>query len=459
MALRIKTSEDFYQHLPDGTVVITEDIIFEAPGDATYPTKPIMVEGKTFKKSVRISAPWCGRFQFNNCFFTTFEAAGDYKLEDLSFNKCTFDSINIGGRISVHALFITKSNKSGNIVVGPGVSGHYFNIYDNPRIRKFQFAGKIDHLRLVNRRKNTTKDKPTDRPLKYLSHQSIGSVTLNVSQMGSIVVEFIKTQELRVHEANIDGSTRFNHIYAAKLVFQEFASSNTTLSKVDVEYDANGKFELYATDLNGVRFHDCKLAGQTFIKSSRVAGATTLDSDWPLELEGTGETKHTAYQQLRLLHQSHGSYRKQLHYLKLEMSSFKELEDKELIRERKESKGFWAKCKWLSHWFEHLIKVRLPHFASRFATLTGRPIVIFFIGWLVITNLFILMQGNELGIVHAWTWPWHWDVNLFFHIALPTHRGLYHGDILLEWIDIPWKIISAYLIYHIVVSSRKLIKA
>lgn len=458
MALYINSSKDYYKHIHEGQI-ITEDIIFNAPGDATFPTKPIMLKGKTFKGHVRISAPWCGRFWFEKCSFTKFEAEGDFKLEDLSFNKCTFDSINIGGRISVHALFITKSDKSGNIVVGPGVSGHYFDIYDNPRIRNFQFAGKIDHLRLVNRRQNTTKDQPTDRPLKYLSHQSIGRVSLNISQMGSIVVEQIKTQELRIHEATSDGSARFSHIYAAKLVFQEFASSNTTLSKVDVEYDANGKLELYAADLNGVRFHDCKLAGPTLIKSSRLAGATTLDSDWPLALEGTGEAKHTAYQQLRLLHQAQGSYRKQLHYLKLEMSAFKELEDKELKREWKQSKGFRANFRWLSHWFEHLIKVRLPHFASRFATLTGRPMFIFFIGWLLATNLFISIQGQELGIVYAIAWPWQWDFTLFFHIALPTHRGLYHSNTLLEWIDIPWKIVSIYLIYHIVISSRKLIKS
>lgn len=450
--MEITNSADLLKYLGgDEKKIFDEEVIIYWPesNEGTQSDFKMMVSNKVFKSSFKIYSSWVSLWWFKNCSFENFEVAGYGDITTIQFSETEINRVDINFDGELGCLKFNPSCDIGHVYLsGSGLIENLSFIHcekigyvdQSIGIKNFMCLGK-------------TVDEPNLNTGPELRLDRITGFDLNLRSTENLTIWDVEFFKLKLGYASAKTHGSIENVKLVTLSIQNFNSPS--LKFINLLSDAPRKIsslEIENSSLDNVSFRHCSFTEYGRIINTRLGMAETLGTKWPINLEGAHSENQAAYRQLKLLHQNHGDYRQQFIFHKLEMESFEKSEWERL----KTTKGLVSLIK---ESVEYFVKVRLPSLASDFGLLSWKPMLLYFVFLMVAVNSIIIYQGSEIGMKYVISAnPFSWDWSLFWHLFLPVHGREYNGVLLDTGIDVIWRVVAYFLIYHIIISSRRLLQ-
>ena len=276
---------------------------------------------------------------------------------------------------------------------------------------------------------------------------------VNLGDVKCLDIYGLSINKLMLRQAGADTRIRLETISLRLFAIEEFRKPDLRCYQL-VPWESNKKLDVtfLNSDLGEAVFHHCNFNGRGSIYSSKLREIDSFETNWPRLYGEPYKSLMNSFRELKLLHQNIGDYRRQFDYHEKEMEAFKKSEWERL----KSMKGTSTLVK---EAIEYFVKVKLPSFASDFGLSSWKPILLYIMFLIVAVNGIILCQGSEIGVIYiASINPLNWDWSLFWHLFLPVHGREFNGVLLNTGIDVVWRVLSSFFLYHIILSSRKLLQ-
>lgn len=413
---------------------ILNPVIFSGSKKENGTSQHSRYENKTFKGNVHIRGDWFVSLIFHNCNFENVIIDEDNIKDNLIFKECrikriTFHSGKVGN------LFIQECHRIDFIDFSENSIIKILQIHHFTKIENVSIRSRINHLHIWGRSTNSSE---------------IKSLSLILDQIQNTKLDTFNSEKLVVSNSSIDNSQSINHLKIDKLTFSEFSTSKAKIVGCSAKHGSKQNLTITNSDLSNSSFHSCQFNGLGTIYNSKLQGLSSLGTKWPMEYYGDASRLRSTYRELKIMFRNQGDYRFQLDFYKREMQAFKSEEWNRL----KETSGFSNP---IQDSVDYFIRVWIPYKISNFGLATWKPLGLYLIGLIITINTLLIFQRQEMGIVYNISWPWSWNWSLFWHLILPTHSPNLNGTLLIPGVDVSWRIISTLLLYHIIISSRKLI--
>ncbi|KYG83142.1 hypothetical protein AWW67_06895 [Roseivirga seohaensis] len=403
------------------------------------------IENKDFANSVRIDGEKLGTIAFVECTLKSIDLGPNLKMSNIQFIRCTIGEFDLDSFAELGRCLFQACNRIGKIFISPECQLSLLLIVDNKDIQRIDVMGKVDRISISNR-SNEFKDSTN---WEYL----IPELWIDLNEVQLLSIDRLLINKLDLKDANSNTKIELKNSGVMSLKLKDLIKPDLkcyNIMPMDSDHILDTSFD--NCDLDGAVFHHCVFNGVSNIYSSKLRNVNSFETQWPIEFGTHPKSLMITCRELKLLHQNTGDYRNQFVYHQMEMEAFKNSEWERL----KNINGFFP-C--LRESVEYFIKVKLPSFASNFGLSSWKPLLSYFTLLLIVVNAFILFQGPELGLEYAFGInPLSWDWSLFWHLLLPVHSRGFNGVDLNIGIDSVWRILASFYIYHLILSSRRLLQ-
>lgn len=433
--------------LSNGNIEKTED----ASGP-TFKIKDIFINSEYFSFDAQCSSEY--EITFENCYFTgmIFFDEVNFKKDvcfsdcffdsSVHFHQCTFQDLDIRGcyfkssvRFSNGKLREIKFSQQE--IKDLTISGSEYTKF---QIGVFSGSFRLNKLVIIN-------NNPSSGPIEVTGVDEIGSISIYNVNHSDILLEEVRCNNIYFQN--------FTNLGQLKIVGLHSIDSNVE-THFGIWKSSLGKAQFYRLNLasfSEVNITDSNLMESVFVNTTwpkqilafsqhKIGNSDSRKDDNESQTRDFKSQQRETYRQLKFVMDKQGdSIQEQLFYSK-EMNLYNDLLHWD--------KNFWDK---LILWFSQLF--------SRYGTHFGQALFWFlFSNWIILIMLigFYHFEGLTISCKNSSWEAFSKASKLFINQLNPLHKfnkELAAGAI---WIDFLGRILSSYLIYHLIRTSRRFVR-